>query len=122
MCLAHGPTGRRYLEGLQDDHFSSQPLQRVRDHLLERFEDPLAALPEDDDALAGLITQVAFLAEAQPATESVLRLTWLQLELRRTERRLRQAAQTADYDIQRALWPQREGLRREIDELMGQTQ
>jgi hypothetical protein len=121
MCLAHGQAGRRYLEGLHDDHFSSPPLRLVRDHLVEHFEDPLAGLP-DDEALSGLITQVAFMADDQPASESVLRLTFLQLELRRTERRLRQAAQTADYDIQRALWPQREGLRREIDELMGQTQ
>ena len=122
MCLAHGQTGRRYLDGLHDDHFSSPPLRRVRDHLVANFDDPLAALPQDDEALAGLITQVAFLADEQPASESVLRLTWLQLELRRTERRLRHAAEIADYDIQRALWPQREGLRREIDDLMGQTQ
>ena len=121
MCLAHGQTGRRYLDGLHDDHFSSPPLRRVRDHLVAHFEDPLADLP-DDEALAGLITQVAFLADDQPASESVLRLTWLQLELRRTDRRLRQAAEHADYDRQRALWPEREGLKREIDDLMGQTQ
>jgi hypothetical protein len=122
MCLAQGETGRRYLDGLHDDHFSSQPLRRVRDHLRTHFADPLDALPDDDPALAALITQVVFLAEEQPASESVLRLTWLQLELRRTERRLRHAAESADYDSQRALWPEREGLRREIDELMGQTQ
>jgi DNA primase len=121
MCLAHGSTGRRYLDGLHDDHFSSPPLRRVRDHLVAHFEDPLVDLP-DDEALAGLITQVAFLADDQPASESVLRLTWLQLELRRTDRRLRQAAELADYDRQRALWPEREGLKREIDDLMGQTQ
>ena len=122
MCLAHGQNGRRYLEALNDDHFSSPPLRRVRDHLVAHFDDPLAALPQDDEALAGLVTQIVFHAQDQPAAESVLRLTWLQLELRRTERRLRHAAENADYDRQRALWPQREGLRREIDELMGQTQ
>jgi DNA primase len=121
MCLAQGESGRRYLEGLHDDHFSSPPLRRVRDHLVAHFGDPLADLPEDE-GIAGLITQVAFLADDQPASESSLRLQWLQLELRKTERRLRHAAESADYDIQRALWPQREGLRREIDELMGQTQ
>jgi DNA primase len=121
MCLAQGESGRRYLNGLHDDHFSSPPLRRVRDHLVEHFDDPLADLPEDE-GIAGLITQVAFLADDQPASESALRLQWLHLELRKTERRLRHAAESADYDIQRALWPQREGLRREIDELMGQTQ
>ena len=122
MCLAQGETGRRYLDGLHDDHFSSQPLRRVRDHLRTHFGDPLDALPDDDPALAALITRVVFEADEEPVSEAVLRLTWLQLELRRTERRLRHAAESADYDSQRALWPEREGLRREIDELMGQTQ
>jgi DNA primase len=122
MCLAQGETGRRYLDGLHDDHFSSQPLRRVRDYLRTHFGDPLGSLPDDDPALAALITGVAFEADEEPVSEAVLRLTWLQLELRRTDRRLRHAAESADYDSQRALWPEREGLRREIDELMGQTQ
>jgi hypothetical protein len=122
MCLAQGELGKQYLDGLHDDHFSSQPLRRVRDHLRRHFSDPLDSLPDDDPNLSALITQVVFTADEEPASEAVLRLTWLQLELRRTERRLRHAAETADYDSQRALWPQREGLRREIDDLMGQTQ
>jgi len=122
MCLGQGETGKKYLDGLHDDHFSSQPLRRVRDHLRNHFGDPLDALPDDDPALSALITRIAFMADEEPVSEAVLRLTWLQLELRRTDRRLRHAAESADYDSQRALWPEREGLRREIDELMGQTQ
>src|SRR5215217_173635 len=73
MCLSHGSAGRRYLEALHDDHFSSPPLRRVRDHLVAHFEDPLATLP-DDEALAGLVTQVAFMADAEPSTELALRM------------------------------------------------
>ena len=122
MCLAHGESGRRYLERLEDDHFSSQPLRRVREHLLDNFSDPLAGLPEEDDGLAGLITDVAFRAEDTTTSDITLRIAYLQLELQRTNRRLQHAEQTADEEVQRALAPHRAKLRQEFDELMGQTQ
>ena len=122
MCLAHGEPGRRYLERLEDDHFSSQPLRRVREHLLDHFTDPLAGLPEEDDGLAGLITDVAFRAEDTTTSDITLRIAYLQLELQRTNRRLQHAEQTADEEVQRALAPHRAKLRQEFDELMGQTQ
>ena len=122
MCLAHGESGRRYLENLEDDHFSSQPLRRVRSHLLQHFGDPLADLPEDDEALAALITDVAFRAEDTPTSDITLRIAYVQLEMQRTNRRLQHAQQTADEAEQRALAPHRAKLRQELDELMGQTQ
>jgi DNA primase len=122
MCLANGESGRRHLDALHDDHFSSQPLRRVRDHLVTHFDDPLAELPEDDPAIAALITDVAFLAGEPSIKEASLRATRLLLDLQKTDRQLRRAEQNADYEAQRALWPQREGLRREYDQLMGQTQ
>ena len=125
MCLAHGQTGRRYLEALHDDHFSSPPLRRVRDHLVAHFEDPLAALPEDDEALAGDVTDVFFRSqgdEFSSSTELSLRIAWLQLELKATNRRLQRAASAADEEGQRALQPERVRLQREFDELMGQIQ
>ena len=122
MCLAHGESGRRYLKSLEDDHFSSQPLRRVRDHLLAHFDDPLQGLPEDDQSLAGLITDVVFRADDTPTSDITLRIAYLQLELQRTNRRLQHAQQTADEEQQRALAPHRAKLRQEFDELMGQTQ
>jgi DNA primase len=121
MCLANGPTGRRYLDELDDDHFSSPALRGVRDHLIAHFEDPLAALPEDP-ALADLITAVVFESDTDAIRDASLPATHLLLNMQRTDRLLRRAEQSADYETQRALWPQRESLRRKYDELMGQTQ
>ena len=121
MCLANGETGRRYLDGLNEDHFSSQPLWRVREHLVAHFDDPLAELP-DDPGLASLISEIAFLADDELIREASLRATRLLLDMQKTDRLLRRAEQTADYETQRALWPEREGLRREYEQLMGQTQ
>ena len=121
MCVANGETGRRYLEELDDDYFSSPALLGVRDHLIAHFEDPLAALPEDP-RLADLVTGVVFEADTDAIRDASLPATHLLLEMQRTDRLLRRAQQSADYETQRALWPQLENLRRKYDELMGQTQ
>jgi DNA primase len=122
MCLAQGDLGKQYLDGLHDEHLSSQPLRRVRDHLRQNFSDPLGTLPDDDPAFASQVTAVVFLAEDQPVSEATLRMTWVQLELYKINRRLRHAEQTADYETQRALSRERMGKQREFDDLMGQTQ
>jgi DNA primase len=122
MCLAEPSQGREYLERLEDDHFSSAALRRVRDHLLQHFDDPLAELPADDPATAALVTEVAMRGEEEQASPEALRLTFLQLELQRVERQLRHAARDEDFERQRALWPVRESVKVQIDELMGQAE
>ena len=119
MCLSHGSAGSRYLEALHDDHFSSPPLRRVRDHLVAHFDDPLAELPEDE-ALAQLVTDIAFRSEAEPSTELALRMAWVQLEMKATDRKLQRAARSADEEGQRRLHPRRARLQQEFNELMGQ--
>jgi len=121
MCVADGTNGRGYLERLEDDHFSSAPLRRVRDHLIKHFDDPLADLPEDDPALAAAVTDVVMRGEEEHASGEALRLTFLQLEHQRVERQLRNAERDGDLERQRELWPVRESVRVQIDELMGQT-
>ena len=120
-CVDSPDLGREYLARLGDDHFSSGPLRRVRDHLERHWDDPLAALPEDDPTLAALIKDVVMRADESHVSEDVLRLDFLQLELRRVDRRLRHAMQDGDLDTQRALAPERQGLKEQIDELMGAT-
>src|SRR3954463_3691095 len=44
MCVS-SELGHEYVSRLRDDHFSSAPLRRVRDHLDRNWSDPLAALP-----------------------------------------------------------------------------
>jgi hypothetical protein len=121
MCLAQPNVGQEYMGRLEPDHFSSEGMRRVRDHLASHFDNPLADLPEDDPSLAAQITEVAMLAEEEPASDEVLQLSFLQLELRRVERALRHAEQGGDFELQRSLWPAREDLRGRIDQLMGQT-
>jgi hypothetical protein len=120
MCVS-SELGREYVERLSDDHFSSAPLRRVRDHLAGHWDDPLGALPEEDPMLSALIKDVVMRADETHVSEDVLRLDFLQLELRRVDRRLRHAEQDGDFEAQRALAPERQGLKAQIDELMGAT-
>jgi hypothetical protein len=113
--------GREYVDRLAGDHFSSAPLRQVRDHLAAHWDDPLAALPPDDPMLSALIKDVVMRADETHVPEDVLRLDFLQLELRRVERRLRHAEQEGDFEAQRALAPERQALKAQIDELMGAT-
>jgi DNA primase len=120
MCVS-SELGREYVVRLDGDHFSSGPLRRVRDHLERHWDDPLAVLPEDDPVLSALIKDVVMRADETHVSEDVLRLDFLQLELRRVDRRLRHAEQDGDLEAQRALAPERQGLKGQIDELMGAT-
>ncbi len=122
MCLAEREHGREYLERLDDGHFSSDALRAVRDHLVAHFDDPLADLPVDDPMLSALVTEVAMRGQEEPASAEALRLTFLELELQRLERELRHATRENDFERQRDLWPVREGVKAQINELMGQTQ
>jgi hypothetical protein len=121
MCLAQPHIGRDYLERLERDHFSSEAMREVRDHLASHFGNPLDSLPADNPALSAQITGVVMLAEEASASEEVLQVSFLQLELRRVQRAIGHAAQDGDLERQRALWPTREQLRARIDDLMGQT-
>jgi DNA primase len=122
MCVARSDVGRDYVLKLQPEHFSFGALAQVSNHLAAHWEDPLADLPEDDPTAAALIKDVVMRADDDDVSAEVLRLSFLQLELRRVERALRRAERAADFEGQRALAPARQGIREQIDELMGQTQ
>ena len=119
MCLASGALGREYLERLSEEHLSSPALRSAREHLVASFDDPLAGLSEDDPATAAVVTGVAMAAQEQgEATEPALRMSFLQLELRRIEREMRRA----DDDSRRMqLAGARQQVRRDMDQIMGQT-
>jgi DNA primase len=121
-CLASGDLGREYLSRPSDDQLSSDPTRRARTHLVAHFDDPLAALSEDDSALGALVTDVALAAQEQPPSpEAVLRMSILQLEKRRIEREIRRAAQAGDHARQSELAAAEQRVRGELDEVMGQT-
>jgi DNA primase len=122
MCLASGELGRDYLGRLSNEHLSSAATRDAREHLVSRFDDPLAELPADDPAVAALITGVTMAAQEQAeATEPVLRMSFLQLEQRRIEREIRRAANESDLSRVGQLAGARQEIRREMDTVMGQT-
>ena len=122
MCIAEREHGREYLERLDDGHFSSDAVRAVRDHLVSHYDDPLSDLPVDDPMLSALVTEVGMRGQEEQASPEALRLTFLELELQRLERELRHATREEDFERQRDLWPVREGVKAQINELMGQTQ
>jgi hypothetical protein len=121
-CLASNALGRSYLSLPTDDQLSSDATRRAREHLAAHFDDPLAGLPEDEPALAALVTDVALAAQEQPASpEAVLRMSILQLEKRRIEREIRRAAHEGDHARQSELAAAEQRVRGELDAVMGQT-
>src|SRR4051794_26474270 len=121
MCVSSEELGREYLGRLSDEHFSSEPLRRGREHPFRHWDDPLAGLPEGDPMLSAVIKDLGMGAQAAPWADGALRPGFLQLELRRVERGLQHAEQEGDFEAQRALAPERQGLKAQIDELMGAT-
>jgi DNA primase len=122
MCLAAGELGRDYLERLREGHFSSDAGRRARDHIAANFEDPLSGLTQEDPALEALVTGAAMDAlDQQGITEPVLRMDFLQLELRRVERELRRAGEQGDWSKQNQLARAKQDVRSELDSVMGQT-
>jgi DNA primase len=121
-ALSSGGLGRDYLARPADDQFSSDLLRRARDHLVAHFDDPLAALPEDDPGLGALVTDVALAAQERPPTEeSVLRMSILQLEQRRIDREIRRASQEGDHARQSQLAAEGQKVLDELGSVMGQT-
>jgi hypothetical protein len=119
MCLASGALGRDYLARLSEEHLSSPALRSAREHLVASFDDPLAGLSEDDPATAAVVTGVAMAAQEQgEPTEPALRMSFLQLELRRIEREMRRAD---DGTRRMQLAGARQQVRRDMDQIMGQT-
>jgi len=121
LCLGLGDLGNEYLERSTPEHFSSDVMRAARLHFLTHTGDPLAGLGESEKSLASAVMEILQLADEGQVAEQALRLSYLQLELRRVERDLRNAEQRSDFERQRHLWGERESVRGEISELMGQT-
>jgi DNA primase len=122
MCARGGDRGREYLRKLDDAHLSFDLTRRARDHLGRHFDDPLVQLPEDDPDLEAMLQRIAKAqVEEDEVSEPGLRMTFLDLEGRRIEREIRQAAEGPDLGRKTELARARQDVRREIDAVMGQT-
>ncbi len=122
MCASAGEAGRQHLQRLRDGHLSSEVARRVRDHLLAHFDDPLASLPSEDPDVAALVTRAVMAAQgAEPTAEAALRMSFLQLELRRVERDMRSARQDRDLERQDELARAKQAVRRALDSVAGEA-
>jgi DNA primase len=121
LCLGLGERGMEYLQRSAPEHFATDLMRRTRQHLLTHTGDPFAGLTPDDNSLASAVMEIVQMADEEDVAEQELRLSYLQLELRRLERDLHTAEQHKDFERQRQLWGERESVRGEISELMGQT-
>ncbi len=121
MCVSQPRLGASYLARLSDEHLSSDSLRRLRRYLEDHLLEPLSHLPDDDPSLAALVSDIVMLSEEQPSSEPALRLGFLQLELRRIERALRDARDERNFEQQRRLWGVREDVRSQMADVMGQV-
>jgi DNA primase len=121
LCLQLGDFGREYLQRSSPEHFATDLMREARRHLLTHPGDPLSGLTPAEQSLATAVMEIVQMADEGPVVEQALRLSYLQLELRRVERDLRNAEQRSDFERQRSLWGERELVRGEISDLMGQT-
>ena len=121
-ALSSGELGRGYLSRAGDDLFSSNLFSRARDHLVAHFEDPLAALPEDDPGLGALVNDVAFAAQERTASEeAALRMNFLQLEQRRLRREMARASRDGDHSRNTDLAAAEQKVLQELGAVMGQS-
>jgi DNA primase len=106
MCIADPETGRRFIDGLTDEHLSPSgkpALTWLRGHL----EDPMAGLPRDDAALTSLVTELVIRAETHPAEEASMQLSFDWLEGQRLDDEIAAAQKAGDHQRSNQLMRQR---------------
>jgi DNA primase len=104
MCVAAPEEGREFLARLTPEHLSSPVMVRAREWLVEHLDAPTRGLPRDEEELVSLVTQLAMLAQREPASREAMELNFLQLEQGVLERRIAEAARRggeAPVDLQR---------------------
>ena len=96
LCIAFPAAGTRRLADLEvDTIFSSELMRRAALHLRDNTESPSAGLAAGDDALSGLIAELAVRAGGiQDSEPSELERAGLMLELARLERNIAAARAT----------------------------
>jgi DNA primase len=109
MCVKLPAEGRDFLARLTDQHLSPTGARALR-WLREHPEDPASNLPQGDDELVGLITELVMLSHEEPASREAMELNFLLLEQRRLEDELAAAGERGDYERRAALSRERAAL------------
>ena len=109
MCIALPEEGRAYLGRLTDGHLSATGA-RVAAWLRDHLDDPASDLPRDDDALAGLVSELVILAHDEPASAEAMELNFLLLEQRRLEAEIAAAGERDENERRAELSRERAAL------------
>jgi len=96
MCISDPKAGSGYLERLTREHVSSATVARAVEWLRGHLADPLEGLPREDAELHALMAELVMAARTDPASAEAMEVNYLQLEQRRLEDRIGDAAQSGD--------------------------
>jgi DNA primase len=80
LCVAAPAEGREFVERLTDEHLASGVARRARGWLSGHLEEPTVGLPREDEELVSYVTELAMLAEREPASREAMELNFLELE------------------------------------------
>jgi DNA primase len=109
MCVALPGPGGEYLARLTPQHLSplgTRAVEWIRTHP----EAPASELPQGDDELASLLTEIVMIAREEPASAEAMELNFLMLEQRRLEGEIAAAGESGDYERRAALSRERAEL------------
>jgi DNA primase len=109
MCIALPEQGAVYLEKLGEGHLSGSG-RAAADFLRAHPEEPAKHLPQENGALAALITELVMMAREEPASEEAMELNFLLLEQRRLEGEIEAAGERGDYERRASLSRERAAL------------
>src|SRR5262249_49156671 len=109
-----------YLRRATDEHLSTEPLRRARDWLDAHFDSPLAGLPTDDPTLVAAGARNVLPPGEEGGFPHGRALGVPQRGPPPAGAPARPAARNEEFELQRELLTQREQLREQLDELMGQ--
>jgi DNA primase len=121
FCLALPDMGAAELAKVDPaEHFTSALGRRAAEHLREHLTAPTEGLPDGDDELRTLVTELSVRAVRDPASPATLATQRLQLELRRLDRRMNEARRSGQGGVTE-LARARGAVKAELDRAMEQA-
>lgn len=115
LCIALPDRGAEMLARVEPEaHFTSELLRRAAVHLREHLTAPTEGLPEDDDELRLLVTELAVRAARGTSHRETLDVEFLQLDLARLDRDIARARSAGGGEVA-ALARRRGQLKSELD-------
>ena len=97
MCIALPSEGMAYLEKLDVAHLSATGARAVG-WLRQNLADPASNLPREDEELGAIVAELVMKSREEPASAKAMEFNFMQLDLRRLEDEIADAAGRGDYE------------------------